>query len=569
MHGQPKYTQNDTHLHYANPDAPKGGTLTLDAIGSYDTLNPYNIKGTAAKGLNLVYDRLMARVWDEPFTMYPLIAERVEVPDDRSSITVHINPKARFHDGTTITADDVIFSFETLKEKGRPNMRQIYKLVKTAEKRDALTVHFAFGEGYDRETAMIVAMMPVLSKKYWTGKTFDQTTLEIPLQSGPYKITEMDPGKKIVLERVKDYWAADLLPNVGHNNFDHIVYDYYRDDHIAFEAFKAGEIDLRREYDAGKWASAYDFPALNDGRVYKEALPHGRPEKVRALIFNTRRAPFDDIFVRSAFNLLFDAEWINKNLFHSQYKRINSYFPNSELAATGEPSEAELAILKPELKRLPVAVFGTAYAPPAAANPEQLRANMRAADALLKQAGWVVVDGKRVKNGKPLTFEILLGAPEDEKIALNFKRTLDKMGIDIVIRVLDSAAFTGRLNEYDYDMTLYFWLSTLSPGTEQPLYWGCAAADEPSRWNFAGICDPVVDELSKSIASSKTREDLVTRIHALDRILTHGQYMIPLYYAGEDYVSYWKPVARPAETPLYGMVLETWWMNTPPPANQD
>ena len=569
MHGTPKYTQNDTHLHYANPDAPKGGTLTLDAIGSYDTLNPYNIKGTAAKGLNLVYDRLMARVWDEPFTMYPLIAERVEVPDDRSSITVHINPKARFHDGTTITADDVIFSFETLKEKGRPNMRQIYKLVKTAEKRDALTVHFAFGEGYDRETAMIVAMMPVLSKKYWTGKTFDQTTLEIPLQSGPYKITEMDPGKKIVLERVKDYWAADLLPNVGHNNFDRIVYDYYRDDHIAFEAFKAGEIDLRREYDAGKWASAYDFPALNDGRVYKEALPHGRPEKVRALIFNTRRAPFDDIFVRSAFNLLFDAEWINKNLFHSQYKRINSYFPNSELAATGEPSEAELAILKPELKRLPVAVFGTAYAPPAAANPEQLRANMRAADALLKQAGWVVVDGKRVKNGKPLTFEILLGAPEDEKIALNFKRTLDKMGIDIVIRVLDSAAFTGRLNEYDYDMTLYFWLSTLSPGTEQPLYWGCAAADEPSRWNFAGICDPVVDELSKSIASSKTREDLVTRIHALDRILTHGQYMIPLYYAGEDYVSYWKPVARPAETPLYGMVLETWWMNTPPPANQD
>ena len=569
MHGTPKYTQNDTHLHYANPDAPKGGTLTLDAIGSFDTLNPYNIKGTAAKGLNLVFDRLMARVWDEPFTMYPLIAERVEVPDDRSSITVHINPKARFHDGTAITADDVIFSFETLKEKGRPNMRQIYKLVKTVEKRGALTVHFAFGEGYDRETAMIVAMMPVLSKAYWTGKAFDQTTLEMPLQSGPYKITQIDPGKKIVLERVKDYWAADLLTAVGHNNFDRIVYDYYRDDHIAFEAFKAGEIGLRREYDAGKWESAYDFPALFEGKVIKEGLSHGRPEKVRALIFNTRRAPFDDIRVRKAFNLLLDADWINKNLYHGKNKRIESYFANSELAATGSPSPAELAILEPYRAQLPAEVFGPAWKAPSSSTPPQLRTNMREADRLLKEAGWLVVDGKRVKDGKPFKFEILLGAPEDEKIALNFKRTLDKMGIEVVIRVLDTAAFTGRLNEYDYDMTLYFWLSTLSPGTEQPLYWGCAAADQPSRWNFAGVCNPAIDSLAGSIASAKTREDLVARVHALDRILMHGQYMIPLFYGGEDYVSYWKPVQKPTETPLYGMVLETWWMNAPPAAKQD
>ena len=567
MHGTPKYGAAATHLDYANPTAPQGGTITMDAIGTFDTLNPYSIKGKAAQGLTLVYDRLMARVWDEPFTMYPLIAERIDVPEDRSSLTVHINPKARFHDGSPITADDVIFSFETLKTQGRPNMRQIYKLADKIEKRSDLTVYFHFGPGYDRETVMIFAMMPALSKKYWEGKIFDQTTLEIPLLNGPYKIAEIDPGRRIVYERVKDYWAKDLFPNVGHNNFDRVVYDYYRDDTVAFEAFKAHNTDLRREYDAGKWASAYDFPAVKDGRVIKAPLLHGRPERVRAFIFNTRRAPFDDIRVRKAFDLLFDFEWMNQNLFHGQYKRIASFFPNSELAATGTPSAEELKILEPWKDKLAPEIFGPAYQPPQ--QGEKTRENMRKADQLLKEAGWVVDNGKRMKDGKPLKFEILLGAPEDEKIALNFKRALEKMGIEVAIRILDSAAYTGRLNEYDYDMTLYFWLSTLSPGTEQPLYWSCEAAKQPARWNFAGICDPAVDALAGSIASAKTREDLVTRVHALDRILTHGHYMIPLYYAGQDYVAYWPPVKRPDQTPLYGMVLETWWMDQPKPANQD
>lgn len=559
MHGDPKYTQNDTHLHYANPDAPKGGTIIYDAIGSFDTLNPFTIKGTSAKGLNLVYDRLMARVWDEPFTMYPLIAERVEVPEDRSSITVHINPKARFHDGSPVTADDVIFSFETLKTQGRPNMRQIYKLVSKVERRDDLTVHFAFGEGYDRETAMIVAMMPVLSKKYWEASGFDKTTLQPPLLNGPYKIAEIDPGRRIVLERVKDYWAADLLTSIGHYNFDRVIYDYYRDDTVAFESFKSGDTTLRREYDAGKWAGAYDFPALTEGSVKKEALPHGRPEKVRALIYNTRRAPFDDIRVRKALSLLMDFDWINKNLYHGEYKRIASYFPNSELAATGIPAGKELRVLEPFRNDLDPSVFGALPD----ISGKAARENMREADRLLKEAGWIVENGKRMKDGKPFKFEILLGAPEDEKVALHFKRALEKMGIDVLIRVLDSAAYTGRLTEYDYDMTLFFWLSTLSPGTEQPLYWGCAAAKEPSRWNYAGVCNPAIDAIAKSIASSTTREELVARIHALDRILLHGHYMIPLSYAGVDYVSYWQPVERPQETPLYGMVLETWWMKAP------
>ena len=294
MHGKPKYGPENTHLDYANPAAPKGGTITMAGLGTFDSVNPYSIKGKAAEGLNLVYDRLMTRVWDEPFTMYPLIADKVIVPDDRKEMTVHVNPKARFHDGTPITADDLIFSFETLRDQGRPNMRRIYKLVSEVKKIDAATVHFKFGEGSDRETPMIIALMPVLSKTWWSGKTFDASTLEKPLLNGPYKIVEVDPGRRIVYERVKDYWAKDLLQNVGHFNYDRIVYDYYRDDTVAFEAFKAQNLDLRREWDAGKWATGYDFPAAKDGRVTMDALPHGRPEKVRSFIFNARRAPFDD-----------------------------------------------------------------------------------------------------------------------------------------------------------------------------------------------------------------------------------------------------------------------------------
>jgi ABC-type oligopeptide transport system substrate-binding subunit len=563
MHGEAKYGPDAAHLDYVNPDAPKGGKLTQAAIGTFDTLNPYSIRGKAAQGLNLVYDRLMGRVWDEPFTMYPLIAEKVEIPEDRSSLTVHINPKARFHDGSQITADDVIFSFETLKNEGRPNMRRVYRLADKVEKLGPLSVRFEFGEGHDKETVMIFAMLPVLSKKWWEGRTFDSAVLETPLLNGPYRIAEVDPGRRIVYERVPDYWAKDLLPNAGHFNMDHIVYDYFRDDTVAFEAFRAGEIDIRREWDAGRWASVYDFPAAKDGRVILEEIPHGRPEQVRALIFNTRRPPFDDIRVRKALSYLLDFKWINETLFHGKYKRINSYYPNSELAASGEPSAEELAVLEPWKDELPEEVFSSKDK-----TERTLRENMRLADALLKEAGWNVVDGKRMKDGKEMKFEIVLGSPEDEKLALAFARSISKMGITANVRVLDSAAYLARMNEYDFDMTLYYWLSTLSPGTEQYLYWSCEAANQPARWNYAGICSEAVDEISKSIAFAETREDLVARVHALDRILMAGHYMIPLYYAGRDYVAYRKGVKRPEETPLYGMVLETWWMEEQGAANE-
>ncbi len=535
MVGEPKYSPEDTHLDYANPNAPKGGDLKQAAIGTFDTLNPYSIKGRAAKGLNLVTDRLMTRVWDEPFTMYPMIAERVSVPEDRSSITFYLNSLARFHDGTPITVDDVIFSFETLKAEGRPNMRRIYKLA-TASKVADNGIEFSFGEGFDRETVMIFALMPILSKDYWKDKTFDKTTLEAPLGSGPYKIAEAEPGKRIVLERVKDYWAKDTLVNKGHHNFDRVIYDYYRDNTVAFESFKKGDLTLRREWDAGNWNSSYDFPALDDGRVVKEEIIHSRPDKVRGFIFNTRRAPFDDIRVRQALNKFFDFDWMNKNLFYGQYQQINSYYPNTDLARP---------IPKKEKK-----------------SPRLL---MREGDQLLKQAGWIVQDGKRIhqKTGKPMRFDILLNDPSDEKIALSLTRSFKKMGIDATVRVLDSAAYLGRMQDYNFDMTLYFWHSTLSPGTEQYLYWSCEAAEQPSRWNYAGICDPEIDMLAQSIPDAKTRDELVAKTQKLDKKLWDNANMIPLYYNTKDFVSYWKPLKRPEKTPIYGIVTETWWMDQP------
>ena len=534
MVGAPKYDETSTHLSYANPDAPKGGILKQAGSGSFDTLNPYSIKGKAPQGMNLITDRLMSRVWDEPFTMYPMIAQSVKVPDDRSFITFHLNPEARFHDGTPITTDDILFSFETLKEFGRPNMRRIYKMA-TPQIIDKHSIRFDLNDERDRETVMIMAMMPVLSKAYWSGKEFDKTTLEAPLGSGPYKIISAEPGKRIEYARVKDYWAKDSLVNKGHHNFDKIIYDYYRDDTVAFESFKKGDLHVRREWDAGNWNAMYDFPALDKGDVIKKELEHGRPDKVRGFIFNTRRAPFNDIGVRKALNEFFDFDWMNKNLFYGQYKRIDSFFPNTDLARKIETPE-----------------------------PKTMRQKLRKGNKLLEDAGWIIKDGKRVHKdtNEVMSFEIILDNPSDEKIALSLTRSLKKMGIDANVRVLDSAAYRGRLQDYNFDMILYYWHSTLSPGTEQYLYWSCEAKDQPSRWNYAGICDPEIDDLAKSIPFAKSREELAQKTAKLDERLWEGQYLIPLYHNPTDFVAYWKPLQHPENNPLYGMVIETWWMQT-------
>ncbi len=530
MHGQPKYGPESAYLDYANPDAPKGGTLKEAATGSFDTLNPYAIKGTPAKGLNLIYDRLMRRVWDEPFTMYPLIAERVTVPENRSSITFHINPKAKFHDGRAITTQDVKFSFETLKEKGRPNMRRIYSLVNDVQTLDN-AITFTFGEGHDRETVMIMALMPILSKSWWEDREFKTTLLDPPLSNGPYKIKTVDAGRKIVYERVPDYWAKDLLPNVGHYNFGEVSYDYFRDDTVALEAFNKGTLSFRREFSMSKWLQAYD-----NKDIIKDEIAHRRPERVRALIFNTRREPFNDINVRKAISMVFDEDWIGKNIYYGKQKRINSYFPNSSLAFTAAKDS-------PIEEHLPT------------------RAKLRMAADLLKESGWNIIDGKRVKNGKPLSFKLILSAPEEEKIALNFKKSLQRLGVEINIRVLDSASFQLRRQNYDYDMILHHWQNSLSPGTEQLLYWGCEAADQPGRFNYAGLCDKEIDTIARAIADAGTYDELTTLAHRLDEMLVSKHLAIPLFYKGADYIAYHPPINRPETTGLYGAVPETWWMD--------
>lgn len=549
-------------LDRANPDAPKGGEMKTAAIGTFDTLNPFSLKGKAAQGLNLTFDRLMARSWDDPFTLYPLIARRVDISVSRDKITFHIDPKARFHDGSPITADDVLFSLDTLRTQGRPNMRRIYALVNKEEKIDDLTVRLSFGPGYDRETALILAMMPVLSKKFWDGQDFNAGILSPPLTNGPYRIAQVDPGRRIVYERVPDYWAANTPAARGHFNVDRVIYDYYRDDTVAFEAFKAGDLNFRRETDPAKWESAYDFPAVKDGRVKREALPHGRPEHLRALIFNTRRAPFDDPRVREALSLLPDFEWMNRTLFHKKMKRITSYYPNSELAARGPPSPAEKDLLDLWRGKIPDAAFGPAWTPPDA-TPAHKRVLLRRADSLLRAAGWKIEKGVRTKNGVPLSFQILVGAPEDEKIALSFVQALKRTGIQATLRAPDSATFLDRLRDYDYDMVLYDWTSSLSPGTEQALYWGCAAAREKNRMNYAGICNPAIDSIIAAITESSTRDDLVAHVRALDRILTYGNYIIPLFYTGADFAAYQSNLHHPETTPLYGLIPEVWWASPP------
>lgn len=562
MHGAPKYPDGFRHLDYVNPDAPKGGTLVLSWPGTFDTLNPFTIKGTAAQYLDhCCYDRLMQRVWDEPFTLYPLIARSVDIPADRSSVTFHLDPRARFGDGSPITADDVIFSMETLRAHGRPNMRHVYKLIATTEKLDDRTVRFTLSPDRNRETAMILCIMPILSQRYWAHRTFDATTLEPPVSSGPYRIEAVDPGRRIVYRRDPHYWAADLPVNRGQNNFDRIVYDYYRDDTVALEAFKAGDVSLRRETDAGKWAIAYDIPAVRDGRIVREAFRHGRPEKVSSLIFNTRRAPFDDIRVREALSQIVNSGWINRNFYHGRYKRIESFFPNSTLAASGAPSAGELAVLSPWRGVLPAGVFGPAWTAPSIDSEAELRTRLKDADKLLRDAGWVVRGGRRVNaaTGRPFRFEIIVNSLADERIALQFTSNLDRLGIEAGIRYLDTAAFNKRLHDYDYDMMAGYWQNTLSPGSEQMANWSCAAAKSPGSFNYAGVCNKGIDALADAIANASTRAQLETDVHALDRALTWGWYVIPLFYSGEDDIAYRRDLDHPAKPPIYGFTLETWW----------
>lgn len=519
MHGTPQNKDGFSYLPYANPDAIKGGVLTQCALGSFDTLNDNTMKGKPAQGLHLLNDPLMRRVWSEPFGLYGVIAREVILPEDRSSITFLLNPEARFHDGTSITAEDVKFSFQTLKDKGKPNTRNVYALVDTVTIEDKHRIRFDFGEGHNRETAMIVAMMPIYSKAYWQDREFDATTLEIPLGNGPYRIQSIDEGRKITYEKVVDYWARNNPIHIGHFNFDRMVFDYYRDENVALEAFKAGECDLRREANPAKWQVNY-----NEGEGYiMEALSHSRPEPTRGFIFNTRRAPLNDVNVRKALTLAFDFDWMNRTLFHGKAKQVNSTFSNSPLAHETTP------------------------------NTQDKRAALREAADLLTESGWPVEDGKRFE------LTLILNNPAEEKIALGYKRDLKRLGIDLNVRTLDTTQFYGALNDYDYDMVSWRWINTLSPGTEQAVYWGCEAAEIEGSRNYAGLCSEDIDSLIATLADTTDYDTLQAVTKQLDRTIMAMYPFIPLYYTGVDYVAYWPYLDHPETQSLYGTVLETWW----------
>lgn len=564
MQGAPKYPADFTNLAYVNPMAPQGGTLRLAASGSFDNLNPYSVRGNKATGLNLTGESLLGRSWDEPFALYGLIAESIKTPPDRSWVEFSLNPKAHWNDGTPITVQDVLFSWQQLRDHGRPNHRTYYSKVSKGFAVNDHTVRFEFDmtDGGDREMPLIMGLMPILCKAWWQGRDVSAPSLDIPVTSGPYKLTAVEPGRKLTYTRDANYWGNGLPFNKGQWNFAAITYDYYRDDSVALEAFKAGAYDLRREQDPVKWLSGYNVPAVQNGEIIKLEAPNQRPEPVRGFIFNTRHAIFADVRVREALTNALDFEWMNKALFGGIYHRASSVYPNSELAAKDLPVGDELSALEPFKAQLPPQLFSQPFTLPHtdASGPGGMREHYRHAVELLKAAGWQLKGGQMQKDGTPLSFEILLSSSDDEKIALEFARSLKRIGITASVRTVDSAQYQARMNEFDFDMTVNFWSSTLSPGNEQVYYWGSAAADQPGSRNYAGIKSPVVDALAGSIASSSSRAQLVGRARALDRVLMWGHYIIPLYYLGRDLVAYRSSLQRPETTAVYGVMPEqTWW----------
>lgn len=563
MHGQPKYPAGFDHFDYANPSAPKGGDLRLSAFGTFDNLNPFIVKGDAPGAAALPFETLMVSSGDEPFSEYGLIAESIEVPADRSWVVFNLRPQARFHDGSPITADDVLFSFDILRAKGAPFYRAYYQSVAKAEKLADRKVRFTFAPGDNRELPLILGQLPVLSKKYWQGKAFDQTTLQAPMGSGPYKIESFETGRSVTLTRVKDYWGRDLPVNKGLYNFDHIRYDFYRDTTVALEAFKAGDYDWRLENESKKWATGYDFPAVKQGAVKLQSFDNQRPTGMQGYAFNIRRPLFQDIRVRRALTLAFDFEWTNKTLFYGQYKRTNSFFSNSDLASSGLPSADELALLTPLKGKIPDEVFTTPYAAPTTDQPGSIRDNLRAAAQLLKDAGYQVKDGKLVdgKTGKPFAFEILVDQPAWERISGPFVENLKRLGIEATIRSVDASQYKNRLDAFDYDMVVDVWGESESPGNEQREFWGSNTADQQGSRNAVGIKNAAIDALIDQVIAAPDREALVTRVHALDRVLLWNNYVIPHWHIAVDRVAYWDRFGIPAQTPKRGVELMSWWID--------
>lgn len=563
LFGDLKYGPDFKHFDYVNPEAAKGGTMRLSAIGTFDTLNPYVVKGVPAAGIGGIFDTLTVASEDEPGSEYGLVADTIELAPDKLSVLYTIRKEARFHDGTPMTPDDVVWTFETLRAKGHPMYRSYYGDVTRVEKEGERGVRFTFKSAENRELPQILGQMPVLSKAYWAGRDFEKTTLDPPLGSGPYKIDLVDPGRSITYRRVADYWAADLPVIKGRYNVDVIRYDYYRDATIALEAFKAGQYDVRLENSSKDWATGYDSPASRAGLIKKEEIPNQLPSGMQGFAFNLRRPLFQDPRVREALSYAFDFEWSNKNLFYGAYQRTRSYFDNSELAATGVPQGEELKILEKFRGQIPDRVFTTECDPPKYDGSGNIRDGLRAALKLLKEAGWTFKGEKLVNDetGQPFEFEILLDNPQFERIVLPFTKNLERMGITARVRTVDNAQYQKRMETFDYDMAVVAFGESLSPGNEQREFWGSQAADEPGSRNLLGIKNKVIDELIEELIKAPDRASLVAHTRALDRVLQYGYYVVPHFHISAFRVAAWDKFRRPATSPKYAVGMETWWVD--------
>ena len=562
----PKYADGFEHFDYVNPDAPKGGSLDLPAFGSFDTLNPYTLKGAAADGLNqLMFETLMEGSLDEPFSQYGLLADAVSLAEDKLSVTYHINPKARFNDGSPVLAADVVFSFETLRDKGHPQYRIYWSDITRALAVNERTVRFEFAK-VNPELHLIAGQIPVFSR-HWVGDhDFAKMALEPPVTSGPYRIEKYELGKYITYVRNPDYWGNDLNVRRGMYNFERVTYKFYRDFTVMLEAFKAGEFDFNHEFNSKKWARDYIGPKFRSGQIIKKELPHSNNAGMQGFAFNLRRPLFQDIRVRKALGLALDFDWSNRKLFYNQYQRNDSYFSNSELAARGKPSEAELKLLEPFRDQLPPELFEKPWQPPTTRPPSSLRQNLRKAKALLQEAGWSYRDGAlRNDKGEPFHFEITLVQKGFERIVAPFARNLGKLGIEVEYRTVDPALYQRRMDTYDFDMVVAGFGQSQSPGNElMGMFHSSSAKQEGSR-NLMGIQNPVVDAMVQKVIYAKDRAALVTAVHALDRVLLYGEYLIPQWYIGSHRIAYWDKFGFPKTLPLYyeptSWMLATWWID--------
>jgi peptide/nickel transport system substrate-binding protein len=579
MHGEPALPADFTHPPYADPNAPKGGRLTQGVLGTFDNLNPFVAKGLVAQGLRgplvsnnniisgYVVESLMARGYDEPFTLYGLVAKTIETDEERSYVTFAIDPAARFSDGKAVTAEDVLFSWRLLRDKGRPNHRIYYAKVAKAEALGEGTVRFDLTGSEDRELLLILGLMPVLPSHVINAETFEDTSFTSPVGSGPYTVSRIEAGKSLTLVRNPSYWGRDLPINRGLWNFDEIRFDYYRDTNSYHEAFKKGLFDVRTETDPGRWQTLYDFPAMQDGRVVKETFTSSLPKPTQFFVFNTRRPVFADARVREAIALLFDFEWINQNIFHGLYRRSASYFDGSELSAHGRAADArERALLAPYPDAVRSDVLDGTWSPPVSDGSGRDRIALRRALALLTAAGYEPRGTELVeqRSGRPLTFEIMVTARneamDEERLALLYANNLKRAGINVRVRPVDAVQFEARRLTFDFDMLPSRWDQSLSPGNEQAFYWSAAAADSNGSRNYMGVKSPAVDAMIDALLKAKDRPDVVAAVRALDRVLISGHYAIPLFHPPEQWIARWAYVRHPAATSLSGYLPETWWM---------